>query len=132
MSDQIADEPPPAPAGPSHASGAPVRDSLWARVARGIGATVGELAVQALIAGAACLLLVGVVALARWGWSLSPATTVASGAVLAGTLAVGAWWWLPAQRGRRRPRWAVWAAGLTAVVALWAVQVLASCPCAAP
>ncbi|WP_273652390.1 hypothetical protein [Cellulomonas fimi] len=129
MPEQVTGDPQPTPTGRRHAADAPLRRSLPALVARGIGGIVGEFLVLAVIAGAACLLLLGVVALGRWAWSLSPVGTVAAGAVVAAGLAVGAWWRLPAQRARRRPRWAVWSAALVGVVTGWAAYALAYCSC---
>ncbi|MFB7027055.1 MULTISPECIES: lysine transporter LysE [unclassified Streptomyces] len=86
--------------------------------------TVGELLLQLL----ACALLVGLVALALWGWSVSPVLTGAGGGLFALFTGYGLWELFRGSERHRKGRLAS-AAVVTATVVLVFAYYASNCYC---
>ncbi|MFC8265217.1 lysine transporter LysE [Streptomyces cinereoruber] len=86
--------------------------------------TVGELLLQLL----ACALFVGLVFLAAWGWSVSPALTGAGGGLFALFTGYGLWEMFRGSERHRKGRLAS-AAVVTATIALVFAYYASNCYC---
>ncbi|MGW6392138.1 lysine transporter LysE [Streptomyces sp. NPDC055103] len=98
------------------------------RVKEFLKETVGEFVGEAVLEITACLLLIGLVALAVWGWSVSPPLTGGAAGTLALLAGYGAWETFRGPARRRRGRLAAFAVGAFGCVALFA-YFASGCSC---
>ncbi|MER8042835.1 lysine transporter LysE [Streptomyces sp. NPDC094032] len=89
---------------------------------------IGDAAVELIVQVLACLLLAGLVALAVWGWSMSPLLTGGAGGALVMVTGYGAWETLRGRARRRKGRLAAVAVVTFSVVAVFGFYAL-GCGC---